>query len=128
MIKTPDAARPEGQHQRYQRRSPSRLREEPLMSTTSTSTAWIRAGLVALPLYGLILGFTTRKPQADQVDDPDGWAAIPQHSVVLGGAHREQRPGSCSGDLRSPRAGGPSYRAARRQGWPSGDSSLRLPV
>ena len=44
------------------------------MSTTSASTAWIKTGLVALPLYGLILGFTTRKPQPDQVVDPEGWA------------------------------------------------------
>jgi len=44
------------------------------MSTTTASTAWIKTGLVALPLYGLILGFTTRKPQPDQVVDPGGWA------------------------------------------------------
>ena len=44
------------------------------MSTTSASTAWIKTGLVALPLYGLILGFTTRKPQPDQSVDPEGWA------------------------------------------------------
>jgi hypothetical protein len=44
------------------------------MSTTPASTAWIKTGLVALPLYGLILGFTTRKPQPDQVVDPGGWA------------------------------------------------------
>jgi hypothetical protein len=44
------------------------------MSTTSASTAWIKTGLVALPLYGVILGFTTRKPQPDQVVDPEGWA------------------------------------------------------
>ena len=44
------------------------------MSTTSPPTAWVKAGLVALPLYGLILGFTTLKPQPDQVADPEGWA------------------------------------------------------
>ena len=44
------------------------------MSTTSASTAWTKTGLVALPLYGLVLGFTTRKPQPDQVTDPEGWA------------------------------------------------------
>ena len=44
------------------------------MSSKEPLTAWIRAGLVALPLYGLILGFTTRKPQPDQVVDPEGWA------------------------------------------------------
>jgi hypothetical protein len=44
------------------------------MSTTSASAAWIKTGLVALPIYGVILGFTTRKPQPDQVVDPEGWA------------------------------------------------------
>jgi hypothetical protein len=44
------------------------------MSTTSASTAWIKTGLVVLPLYGLILCFTTRKPQPDQVVDPERWA------------------------------------------------------
>ena len=44
------------------------------MSSKEPLTAWIPAGLVALPLYGLILGFTTRKPQPDQVVDPEGWA------------------------------------------------------
>ena len=34
----------------------------------------MKTGLVALPIYGLILGFTTRKPQPDQVVDPEGWA------------------------------------------------------
>ena len=65
MINPPDAARPQRQRQEHQRRSPSRRREEPSMSTTSASAAWIKPGLVALPLYGLILGFTTRKPQPD---------------------------------------------------------------
>jgi hypothetical protein len=44
------------------------------MSSTSASMAWIKTGLVALPIYGLILAFTTRKPQPDQVVDPEGWA------------------------------------------------------
>ncbi len=44
------------------------------MSTTSASTAWIKTGLVALPIYGVILGVTTRKPQPDQVVDPEAWA------------------------------------------------------
>ncbi len=44
------------------------------MFSTEPTPAWIRAGLVALPLYGLILGLTTRKPQPDQVVDPEGWA------------------------------------------------------
>jgi hypothetical protein len=44
------------------------------MSSKEPTTAWIRAGLVALPVYGLLLGFTTLKPQPDQVTDPEGWA------------------------------------------------------
>jgi hypothetical protein len=44
------------------------------MPNTSASAAWIKTGLIALPIYGLILGFTTRKPQPDQSVDPDGWA------------------------------------------------------
>lgn len=44
------------------------------MSTTSPSTAWIKAGLVALPVYGLITGYTTRLPQPDQTLDPGAWA------------------------------------------------------
>ena len=41
---------------------------------TSPSAGWIKTSVVALPLYGLILGFTTRNPQPDQVVDPEGWA------------------------------------------------------
>jgi uncharacterized protein DUF4386 len=44
------------------------------MSSKEPTTAGIRAGLVALPLYGLILGFTTLEPQPDQVADPEAWA------------------------------------------------------
>jgi hypothetical protein len=74
MTNTPDAARPERQQQEPQRQSASRLRKEPSLSTTSASAAWMKTGLVALPIYGLILSFTTRKPQPDQVADPEGWA------------------------------------------------------
>ena len=44
------------------------------MPNGSGSAAWIKTGLVALPIYGLVLGFTTRKPQPDQSVDPEGWA------------------------------------------------------
>ena len=54
------------------------------MSTTSASTAWIKPGLVALPLYGAILGFTTRTPQPDQVIDPEGWARFVSSPSYLG--------------------------------------------
>jgi len=44
------------------------------MSTTSASTAWIKTGLIALPIYGLVLGIATRNPQPDETTDPDGLA------------------------------------------------------
>jgi hypothetical protein len=53
------------------------------MSTTSPSAAWNTTGLVALPVYGLILGFTTRKPQPDGALDPEGWARFVSQSTYL---------------------------------------------
>jgi hypothetical protein len=53
------------------------------MSTTSPSTAWIKTGLVALPLYGLIVGFTTLRPQPDQTADPEGWARFVSSTSYL---------------------------------------------
>ena len=53
------------------------------MSTTSPTTTWVKAGLMALPLYGLILGFTTLKPQPDQVADPEGWARFVSSTSYL---------------------------------------------
>jgi hypothetical protein len=44
------------------------------MSTTFPSTTWIRAGLVALPVYGLLVGYATLKPQPDPTNDPEAWA------------------------------------------------------
>jgi hypothetical protein len=44
------------------------------MSSKEPIMAWTRAGLVALPLYGLILAFTSIKPQPDQTVDPEAWA------------------------------------------------------
>lgn len=35
-----------------------------------------RIGLLALPAYAAITGYVTRKPQPDQVSDPDGWAGF----------------------------------------------------
>jgi Domain of unknown function (DUF4386) len=34
----------------------------------------MKAGLIALPLYGLIVGITTLRPQPDQTTDPEAWA------------------------------------------------------
>jgi hypothetical protein len=36
--------------------------------------AWIKTGLIALPIYGVVLGFATRDPQPDETTDPDGLA------------------------------------------------------
>jgi hypothetical protein len=74
MINTPDAARPDLQQQESQQQSPSRRGDGPSIRTRSVSTAWIKTGLVALPIYGLILAITTRTPQPDQSLDPEGWA------------------------------------------------------
>jgi hypothetical protein len=49
-------------------------REELAMSTTSPSTGWIRVGLVALPVYGLVVGFATLQPQPDPTTNPEVWA------------------------------------------------------
>ena len=43
------------------------------MSTTA-STNWIRAGLLALPTYGLLTAWSTLDAQPDQVADPGTWA------------------------------------------------------
>jgi hypothetical protein len=45
------------------------------MSTQTTATTnWIRAGLLALPLYGLLTFATTFDAQPDQVKEPEAWA------------------------------------------------------
>lgn len=43
------------------------------MSAPNT-TNWIRMGLLALPVYGLLTGWATLDPQPDQVRDPEEWA------------------------------------------------------
>ncbi len=37
-------------------------------------TNWIKAGLVALPVYGLLTAWSSLIPQPDQTTDPEGWA------------------------------------------------------
>ena len=49
------------------------------------AAGWIRVGLFALPVYGLLTAYATLKPQPDQVSDPDGWARFVS-STVLGAA------------------------------------------
>jgi len=44
------------------------------MSTTSPTTGWIKPGLVAFPLYGLLVGYATLTPQPDQSTAPQEWA------------------------------------------------------
>ena len=44
------------------------------MTTTSPATPWIRAGLLALPVYGVLISYATRAPQPDPASDPDSWA------------------------------------------------------
>ena len=46
------------------------------MTTSSPATPWIRAGLLALPVYGVIVSYATRTPQPDPVSDPAGWATF----------------------------------------------------
>lgn len=60
------------------------------MSTTSRSGGWIRTGLVALPLYGLLVGYATLTPQPDQTTFPQEWARFvssPSYLAVHIGAN-----------------------------------------
>jgi hypothetical protein len=45
--------------------------------------AWIRAGLFALPAYGILTVWATLEPQPDQVSDPEGWARFVGSSSYL---------------------------------------------
>ncbi|MET0932960.1 MAG: hypothetical protein ABWX56_04550 [Mycetocola sp.] len=42
--------------------------------STQFQTKWIRAGLVALPIYGLLTAWSSFAPQPDPTEDPEGWA------------------------------------------------------
>lgn len=53
--------------------------------TPQPAATWIRVGLFALPLYGLITAYATLKPQPDQVADPEGWARFVSDSSYLVG-------------------------------------------
>jgi hypothetical protein len=44
------------------------------MSTSTSSPAWVKASLAALPLYGVFIGYSTLKAQPDQIVDPGAWA------------------------------------------------------
>lgn len=54
------------------------------MSTPAPHAAtWIKAGLVSLSLYGLVLAYTTRSPQPDQTTDPEAWAEFVSSPAYL---------------------------------------------
>ena len=47
------------------------------------AAGWIRAGLFALPVYGVLTWYATLEPQPDQVSDPDGWARFVSSTSYL---------------------------------------------
>ena len=47
------------------------------------AAGWIRVGLFALPAYGLLVAYSTWKPQPDQVSDPEGWARFVSSTSYL---------------------------------------------
>jgi hypothetical protein len=49
------------------------------------ATGWIRVGLFALPVYGLLTAYATLEPQPDQASDPDGWARFVSSTSYLAG-------------------------------------------
>jgi hypothetical protein len=53
--------------------------------THTPAAAWIRIGLFALPLYGLLTAYATLEPQPDQVADPEGWARFVSSTSYLVG-------------------------------------------
>jgi hypothetical protein len=53
------------------------------MSNTTPAAIWIRAGLLALPLYGAVLTYTTRAPQPDPASDPEAWARFVSSPAYL---------------------------------------------
>jgi hypothetical protein len=44
------------------------------MSEQNSATNWIRAGLVVLPVYGLLTAWSSLGAQPDQVKEPEAWA------------------------------------------------------
>jgi hypothetical protein len=53
------------------------------MPIRTTTTAWTRAGMFALPLYGILLFVGTLTPQPDQTTDPEGWARFVSSTSYL---------------------------------------------
>jgi hypothetical protein len=52
------------------------------MSAPNT-TNWIRTGLLALPLYGVLTFWSTLEPQPDQTKDPEAWARFVSSTSYL---------------------------------------------
>lgn len=52
---------------------------------TTPAARLIQVGLWALPVYGLLIAFTTLRPQPDQVSDPAGWASFVSSPSYLAG-------------------------------------------
>ena len=52
---------------------------------TTPAIRWIRLGLFALPLYGLLIAYGTLEAQPDQVADPEGWARFVSSTSYLVG-------------------------------------------
>jgi hypothetical protein len=52
------------------------------MSATNT-TNWIRAGLLALPVYGVLTFWSTLDPQPDQTKNPEAWARFVSSTSYL---------------------------------------------
>lgn len=50
---------------------------------SQTTTNWIRAGLITLPVYGLLTAWSSFTPQPDQTTDPQGWAEFVSSSSYL---------------------------------------------
>ena len=53
------------------------------MPRHTPAAGWIRVGLFALPAYGVLVAYSTWKPQPDQVNDPEGWARFVSSSSYL---------------------------------------------
>jgi hypothetical protein len=47
--------------------------------------SWIRVGLFALSAYGVLIAYSTLKPQPDQASDPEGWARFVSDTSYLVG-------------------------------------------
>jgi hypothetical protein len=45
-----------------------------MSAPNTTTTNWIRAGLLALPVYGLLTAWSSLGAQPDQVKEPEAWA------------------------------------------------------